>query len=83
MTTPQQFVDQAVAAVADLSLFFVGASKSKVAIELHQVRSNLEEHLSDVLGPDNAVAFASEFVRAVESRRREIESESTVSNRLH
>jgi hypothetical protein len=46
-------------------------------------RSNLEEKLSVALGLDNAAAFASEFVAAVASRRREIEFESTIPRSLH
>jgi hypothetical protein len=73
MTTPSEFTERSVAAVADLGLFFVGASDQAIKESLLELQSTLEAQLAEPFGPEIARDMAREFVSAVAGRRREIE----------
>jgi hypothetical protein len=82
MTTQSEFVERSVAAAADLALFYVGIPDDAMTQSLNEVRSNLTASLSEPFGPDIAAGIAGAFVKAVASRRREIEEVSVAPSRV-
>jgi hypothetical protein len=81
MITQEQFTERAVAAVADLGLFYAGTSSDHMMNQLRKVQSNLESGLADAFGPDVAGDIAAAFVIAVKSRKLEIESACIIPER--
>jgi hypothetical protein len=82
MNAQSEFVERSVTAAADLALFYVGIPDDAMTQSLDEVRSNLTASLAEPFGPDIATAIAREFVKAVASRRREIEEVSVAPSRV-
>jgi hypothetical protein len=72
-------VEIAVAAAAQLALFYVGTPENEMLLALHDIRSDVQARLTEPFGPDIAAAIASSFVDTVARRRRELEAGSGTS----
>jgi hypothetical protein len=68
------FIDQCVAAAADMSLRFVGTDDEQMVAALADVRENLKAQLAPTLGIEVGYTVAEAFVACVAGRKREIEA---------